>query len=98
MTREDVLKCLGANKHKLKDFAVARLAIFGSVARDQAGAGSDVDILVEYEPDARVGLFAFVRLQRFLSELLGARVDLTTPAALRPEMKDQILREAIRAA
>lgn len=98
MTREDVLKCLGANKHRLEAFAVARLAVFGSVARDQAGAGSDIDILVEYEPNARVGLFAFVRLQRLLSELLGARVDLATPAALRPEMKDQILREAIRAA
>ena len=98
MTRENALKCLAANKDKLKDFAVARLAIFGSVARDQARADSDIDILVEYEPDARVGLFAFVRLQRFLSELLGARVDLATPAALRPEMKDQILREAIRAA
>jgi predicted nucleotidyltransferase len=98
MTREDVLECLRANRNKLNDFAVARLSIFGSVARNQARADSDIDILVEYAPDARVGLFAFVRLQRVLSELLGARVDLATPAALRPEMKDQILREAIRAA
>ncbi|MBI4579098.1 MAG: nucleotidyltransferase family protein [Planctomycetes bacterium] len=98
MTREEVLKRLDANKDKLKVFAVAGLAVFGSVARDQARTDSDVDILVEYQPDARVGLFAFVRLQRFLSELLGARVDLVTPAALREEMKDQILREAIRAA
>ena len=98
MTREDALKCLAANKDKFNDFAVASLAIFGSVARNQARSDSDIDILVEYQPGARVGLFAFVRLQRFLSELLGVRVDLATPAALREEMKEQILREAIRAA
>ncbi len=98
MTREHALKCLAEHKDQLKQFAVAKLAIFGSVARDEATADSDVDILVEYEPDARVGLFAFVDLQRYLSELLGARVDLATPEALREEMKDQILQEAIYAA
>jgi predicted nucleotidyltransferase len=98
MTKEKALHCLAANREKLKDFGVDRLAIFGSVARDEAGADSDIDILVEYQPGARVGLFGFVRLQRFLSELLGVRVDLATPAALREEMKDDILREAIGAA
>ena len=98
MTRDQVLSRLAANRDRIKEFGVAHLSIFGSVARDEARVDSDVDILVEYEPAAQVGLFEFVRLQRFLSESLGARVDLATPAALRKEMKEQILREAIRAA
>lgn len=98
MTRQHALTCLAANKDKLKAFSVEQLSIFGSVARDEAGTSSDIDILVEYQPGARVGLFAFIRLQRFLSELLGVRVDLVTPAALRDEIKGQVLREAIRAA
>jgi predicted nucleotidyltransferase len=98
MTRQEALQRLAAHKYKLAEFSVRNLSIFGSVARDEAGTESDIDILVEYEPGACVGLFAFIRLQRFLSELLETRVDLVTPAALRPEMKEQILREAIRAA
>jgi hypothetical protein len=98
MTREKALACLAANRDKLSDFGVDRLAIFGSVARGEATAESDIDILVEYLPDERVGLFRFVQLRRFLTELLGVRVDLATPAALREEMKDEILREAVGAA
>jgi len=88
----------GGHKDKLAEFSAQELSIFGSVARDQAGAESDIDILVEYTPGTRVGLLALIRLQRFLTELLGTKVDLVTPAALRPGMRDHILREAIRAA
>jgi predicted nucleotidyltransferase len=58
---------------------------------------SDVDVLVEFDPQARVGLFTFVRLLDFLSDVMGTRIDLATPAALRPEMRDEILAEAVRA-
>jgi uncharacterized protein len=97
MRRDEAIRRLRASPEKLEEFFVRSLAIFGSVARDEARADSDVDILVEYEPGARVGLFEFVRLQRFLSQLLEAPVDLATPDALRREMRDQILQEAIRA-
>jgi predicted nucleotidyltransferase len=76
---------------------VARLAVFGSVARNEATAASDVDILVEFRPDARIGLFEFARLRRDLSEILGCEVDLVTPEALHPSMRESILREAIYA-
>ncbi|MBK9713413.1 MAG: nucleotidyltransferase family protein [Kouleothrix sp.] len=74
---------------------VSSLAVFGSVAREEAGAESDVDILVEFGQP--VGLFEFVRLQQRLEALLGRRVDLVTPDALRPTMRDRILHEAIDA-
>jgi len=59
---------------------------------------SDVDLLVEFEPDAHIGLFAFSRLQRMLSEMLGCEVDLATPEALHKSMKGRIMEEAVRAA
>jgi hypothetical protein len=68
------------------------------VARDEATDVSDVDLLVEFQDGAHVGLFGFVRLQRFLSEVLGCTVDLAMPDGLRKEFKDRILKEAIRAA
>jgi uncharacterized protein len=53
-----------------------------------------VDILVEFDPDARIGLFEFVGLKNALSGLLGVPVDLATPDALHPALKEDILREA----
>ena len=98
MNRDSVLKTLAENRGRLTEYSVKSLAIFGSVARNEASDASDVDILVEFRENAHVGLFGFVRLQRFLGEILGCEVDLATPDALRKEFKDRILKEAIRAA
>jgi predicted nucleotidyltransferase len=97
MTRREALRRLERNREKLRTFHVRHIAVFGSTARDQATLHSDVDVLVEFDPQAPVGLFAFVRLLDFLSDVMGTRIDLATPAALRPEMRDEILAEAVRA-
>ena len=73
------------------------LYLFVSYAREEADEQSDLDILVEFEAGAQIGLFEFARLRRQLCKLLGREVDLVTPDAIRPEMKDQILREAVHA-
>lgn len=73
---------------------IARLALFGSALRDDFGADSDVDILVEFEPGHVPGL-SFVSMERELSQLLqGRRVDLVTPGFLNGRIREQILREA----
>jgi len=97
MTRREALRRLDRNREKLRTFDVGHIAVFGSTARDQATMHSDVDVLVEFDPQARVGLFTFVRLLDFLSDVMGTRIDLATPAALRAEMRDEILAEAVRA-
>jgi len=89
---------LKENRALLKEHHVKALYLFGSVVRGEDKPGSDVDILVEFEPDARVGLFALARLQRRLSEILCRPVDLTTPDALHKALKDKIMKEAVRAA
>ena len=96
MRRDEALRLLAAHREEIARFGVKSLAIFGSVARDEAGPDSDVDVLVEFS--VPVGLFTFLGLQHYLEDVLGRRVDLATPDALRDSMRDQILKEAVRAA
>jgi uncharacterized protein len=97
MTRREALRRLDRNREKLRTFHVRHIAVFGSTARDEATVHSDVDVLVEFDPQAPVGLFTFVRLLDYLSDVMGSRIDLASPGALRPEMRDEILAEAVRA-
>jgi hypothetical protein len=97
MKKSEVIRILKKQRKELEeDFNVASLSLFGSVARDEASADSDVDLLVEFSKP--VGLFQFIELQQRLEELLDSKVDLGTPRSLKPRIKDQVLREAIRVA
>jgi predicted nucleotidyltransferase len=94
MNRAEVVALLNANLDRLQaEFGVKSLALFGSVARDEARPDSDVDLLVEFSrPTGYVGV---VRLELFLQGLLGREVDLGTPGSLRPRMRERVQREAI---
>lgn len=96
--KEKIIKILRDNRPLLARHHVRSLSVFGSVVRGVAGPGSDIDVLVEFEPGAAVGLFEFMRLKRELSELLGMEVDLGTPDALHPALRDDILREVVHVA
>ncbi|UCH20696.1 MAG: nucleotidyltransferase domain-containing protein [Deltaproteobacteria bacterium] len=98
MNRQQTLQTHAENRSKLKRFSVKDLYLFGSVARDEAIDGSDVDILVEFQPNAKIGLFQFERLQRFLNEVLECNVYLATPDAHHKDLKENILKEATHAA
>ena len=67
MKREEALRRIRDGQSKLVAFPIKHLAVFGSVARNEASEGSDVDILVEFEQEAHVGLFEFARLRRTLA-------------------------------
>ena len=96
MNKTEILDALRSHGNDIKEFGVRSLSIFGSVARDEAAETSDVDLLVEF--DRPVGLFAFCRLRLYLQEILGCQVDLVTPDALKEQLRERILKEAIRAA
>ena len=85
------------DRNKIADFCrryrIRRLALFGSVLRDDFGPDSDVDVLVEFEAGATPGL-AFFSIQRELSDLLERPVDLLTPGCIRPAFRDEILNTA----
>jgi predicted nucleotidyltransferase len=72
---------------------IRRLALFGSVLRDDFGPESDVDVLVEFEPGHRLG-FAFFAVQEELSRLLGRKVDLNTRQDLSRYFRDEVARTA----
>ena len=72
---------------------IRRLALFGSVLRDDFGPDSDVDVLVEFEPGRTPG-FGFIAIQDELSALLGREVDLNTPNDLSRYFRDEVVRGA----
>jgi predicted nucleotidyltransferase len=84
-------------KQEIADFCrrhhIRKLAMFGSVLRDDFRSDSDVDVLVEFEPGHTPGL-AFFEMEQELSELLGRRVDLNTPQFLSPYFREKVLAEA----
>lgn len=81
------IRALGAR------YGVRRIRVFGSTARGEAGAGSDLDLLVEYA-SGQSGL-AFVALCDELEELVGRRVDVVTERGLHPLIRDRVLSEAV---
>lgn len=71
---------------------ILKLSLFGSVLRDDfRDQNSDIDMLVELEPDAGVGLFKMARMERELSQIVGRKVDLRTPAELSKYFRDQVV-------
>lgn len=75
-------------------YNIRRLAIFGSALHSNFNENSDVDFLVEFDPDHIPGLFGIARMERELSELLGRKVDLRTPEDLSRYFREQVLEEA----
>ncbi|NEQ34614.1 MAG: nucleotidyltransferase family protein [Leptolyngbya sp. SIO4C5] len=76
-------------------YRVIRLGIFGSYVRGEQTPESDVDVLVEFDPNFRFGLFTFCELENQISEALGKKVDLVMKDALKPHLGDRILQEVI---
>lgn len=95
MKRQEILDLLARHREELREYGVQSLALFGSVSREEETAESDIDVLVEFSRP--VGMLAFLRLQHRLMEILGRRVDLATPKALRPAWRERILNEAVHA-
>ena len=96
MERDTILQLLHEHREDLVQLGVESLALFGSLARGQAGPESDIDLLVEFNHP--VGFFAFLDVQFYLEKLIGRKVDLVTRDALRLSMRDQILSEAVNVA
>jgi hypothetical protein len=93
--RGAVLTKLAGHRAELTRLGVRSLALFGSTARSEARVDSDVDLLVDFARP--VGLFGFLEVKSYLEYLLGRPVDLVTASALRPEVRDTVLREAVHA-
>jgi len=77
-----------------REHRIARLSLFGSILRDDFGPDSDVDLLVEFEPGCTPSLMGMAGLEAELSEIIGRKADLRTPAKLSRHFRDEVLGEA----
>jgi uncharacterized protein len=98
MNKLEIIARIQTNRALLEKFSVKSISVFGSVVRDELRPDSDVDILVEFHSNARIGFFTFVHFKNQLSDLLGCPVDLVTPDVLHPALKEKILGEAVHVA
>jgi hypothetical protein len=96
MTRdpEQILRIIEANREKIKGLGVRRLGLFGSAARGEAAEGSDLDFLVELEKKT---FDNYMDLKFFLEDLFGCKVDLVMVSALKPRLREPILKETVYA-
>ena len=97
ITLEKALAILRANEPDLRAKGVVHAAVFGSVARGEARTESDVDIMVDIDPERRIGLFGFASIQQDLEDLLQVKVDLAEAKALKRFVKEQAMSEKVDA-
>jgi len=94
MNKDIIKKKINEQLPILKEkYHIKKIGVFGSAIRDDFKEGSDIDVLAEF--DSPVGFFDFIRLENFLSEILDKKVDLISRKALKPAIRDEILKETI---
>jgi len=93
MGRNEILRILSEHRAEIESFGAKSLALFGSFAREEACQQSDIDILVQF--DGPPTFDRYMGLKIYLEDLLGVRVDLVTPRALKPRVRPYVEKEAI---
>lgn len=93
LRRSEVLRIIDEHKEDLQKLGVRSLDLFGSVARDEAHLGSDVDVLVDLSRPT--GLIKFIGIQHYLQDLLGCKVDLGTREMLKNPIREIVLKEVV---
>lgn len=95
MNREEIVRILSAHRDAFRQRGITRLALFGSLLRDQDRAGSDVDLLIDVDRRRRFSLTDQAGLEAFFEDLLGQPVDVVRRDRLKPFLRDTILAEAV---
>ena len=96
MKRDTALARLEPFENRLRARGISALYLFGSTARDEAGVGSDLDLLFDYDPNSSFSLFDQAGLMLELADGIGSKVDLVSLRGLRPRVKARVEREMIQ--
>ncbi len=96
LTRESILKTLRANNGRIKEFGVEEIGLFGSYARNEQAADSDIDIIADFT-EGRKSFSNYMKLKLFLERIFRKKVDLVMKGAVRPELKKEIMESVIYA-
>jgi predicted nucleotidyltransferase len=97
MKRVEIIKKLKEREADLRARGVAHAALFGSVARGEDRPGSDIDIMVEIAPEARLGVFQYAGVVRYIEDLFPVPVDVANREGLKPLVRPSAERDAIYA-
>jgi predicted nucleotidyltransferase len=97
MNREQVIATLRAHERELRNRGVLHAALFGSIARNEARQTSDIDIMVELEPNAPIGVFEYVGITQYLADLFSNRVDVANRDSLKALVRPSAERDAVYA-
>jgi len=97
MDRSAVIAKLREHEPELKAAGILRLSLFGSVARGEATAESDVDLMADFDPAKHFSLLDMVRMENRLADILGVRVELTSVKALKERIRERVTQEAVLA-
>ena len=97
MEREAALAVLREHRALLESRHVVRAALFGSVARGDAGPDSDLDVMIEFDPEARVTIYDYVATRRLIAELIGGRVDVVERGGLNRHIRAEVEADAVYA-
>lgn len=94
-SRDEILKILEENSQTIRAYGVRQLGLFGSIARGEGTATSDLDFVVQFDRNTFDG---YMNAKAFLEQLLGCRVDLVIESTIKPRLRGAILQEAVHAA
>lgn len=97
MNRQDIIARLRENQAALKQRGVAHAALFGSRARGDARPDSDTDIMIEIDPEARIGVYEYVGLKEYIASLFDGPIDVVNRDSLKPYVKPAATADAIYA-
>lgn len=96
MNKAQAIEQLRNDADIIRGMGVTGLYLFGSTAREEDTAASDLDLFIDYDANRRFSLIDLVGIKQFLEEMMSADVDITTRDSLHPMLKDDIERNAIR--
>ena len=96
MRKSEAIERLQRDAEAIRALGATSLYLFGSVARDEAGDESDLDLFIDYDPGTKFSLLDLAGIKLFLEDALSTEVDLTTRDSLHPRLKDKIETSSVR--
>ena len=97
MDRAEAIRTLRSHEAELRKLGVRHAALFGSLARDEARPGSDIDILLDIDPEARISVFDYAGIVDYVRGLFPGKVDIANRQSLKPHVRPSAERDAIDA-
>lgn len=97
MTLDQALKTLRGAETALRARGVVHAGVFGSTARGDGHGGSDVDVLVDFDPDARITIYDYVAVKNDIEDLFDTKVDVVDSEGLKPHLRQSVVRDVVYA-